>query len=131
MASQCVPGLWSHLILTLREREHWHIAAPDSRHTRHTFTHYTSHFVTLAFILLIQDLEEMTDKMEDAPGVTVTRSQPWPAPSPGPGSQVTPSHGAKTGASLTHLLAGAGLNGNNITMVSDVMREDYWLLTIL
>ena len=73
----------------------------------------------------------MTDKMEDAPGVTVTRSQPWPAPSPGPGSQVTPSHGAKTGASLTHLLAGAGLNGNNITMVSDVMREDYWLLTIL
>ena len=62
--------------------------------------------------------------MEEAPGVTR-------APAPGPGSQVTQTSGAKTGASLTHLLAGAGLNGN-ITMVSDWQRtEDYWLLTIL
>ena len=65
----------------------------------------------------LQDLEEMTDKMEEAPGVT--RAQAWPAPAPGPGSQVTPASGAKSGASLTHLLSGAGLNGNNITMVSD------------
>ena len=57
------------------------------------------------------------DKMEEAPGLPVTRSQPWPAPAPG--SQVTSNNGAKPGASLTHLLAGAGLNGNNITMVSD------------
>ncbi len=67
----------------------------------------------------------MTDKMEEAPGVTR-------APAPGPGSQVTQASGAKTGASLTHLLAGAGLNGTNISMVSDWQRtEDYWLLTIL
>ena len=70
------------------------------------------------------------DKMEEAPGLPVTRSQPWPAPTPG--SQVTSNNGAKPGASFTHLLAGAGLNGNNITMVSDQReREDYWLLTIL
>ena len=71
-------------------------------------------------LLIIQDLEDM-DKMEEAPGLPVTRSQPWPAPAPG--SQVTSNNGAKPGASLTHLLAGAGLNGNNITMVSDQRLE--------
>ena len=57
--------------------------------------------------------------MEEATGAAVTRPQAWP---PAPGAQVTQGNGAKPGAGgLTHLLAGAGLNGSSITMVSDNM----------
>ena len=102
--------------------EHSPIAAAVTPHT----PSHAALQLCLTLALIIQDFEDM-DKMEEAP---VTRSQPWPAPAPG--SQVTSNNGAKPGASLTHLLAGAGINGNNITVVSgQITRENYWLLTSL